>query len=372
MRGITCEVSRASRDPDVTVHRPRSSSSARERSSSSRPANNTGDAFARIPLQADGHERRRDRARPEAPTSRSARNAARASVSAKNDPDARGRSRSRQCARARPSAALSRARVARGSGEKASRANPVLDRSASRGKRNEVDYSANSRFVVRFFTPRARAPLFSRDAASASRSIWTGRSRPQTTCLSRTLARDGTGPAFRARHSRQRRGRGRGRRRPRLRRRPRGGFRARRLSTPRAPSSSPRVIHVGGRGRRGALVSKEKHRDQPDGRDEDAARRAPPGRDPRTRPRRALRPAAGRADDALGLEMGRRVAARRAGPRALELRRVVTRREHRRESRGSDAARPRENAKTSRVESICAEKWYPSSREGAAVGCGAG
>ena len=70
--------------------------------------------------------------------------------------------------------------------------------------------------------------------------------------------------------------------------------------------------------------------------------------------------------------MGRRVAARRAGPRALELRRVVTRREHGRESRGSDAARPRENAKTTRVESICAEKWYPSSREGAAVGCGAG
>ena len=140
------------------------------------------------------HERRRDRARPEAPTSRSARNAARASVSAKNDPDARGRSRSRQYARARPSAALSRARVARGSGEKASRANPVLDRSASRGKRNEVDYSANSRFVVcDFSTPRRAARLSSpRVAASASRSIWSGRSRPQTTCLSRTLARDGT------------------------------------------------------------------------------------------------------------------------------------------------------------------------------------
>lgn len=74
----------------------------------------------------------------------------------------------------------------------------------------------------------------------------------------------------------------------------------------------------------------------------------------------------------LGPGMGRRVAARRAGTRALELRRVVTRREHRRESRGSDAARPRETAKTTRVESICAEKWYPSSREGAAVGCGAG
>ena len=73
-----------------------------------------------------------------------------------------------------------------------------------------------------------------------------------------------------------------------------------------------------------------------------------------------------------GPETGRRVAARRAGPRALELRRVVTRRGHGRESRGSDAARPRETAKTTRVESVCAEKWYPSSREGAAVGCGAG
>jgi len=73
-----------------------------------------------------------------------------------------------------------------------------------------------------------------------------------------------------------------------------------------------------------------------------------------------------------GPETGRRVAARRAGPRALELRRVVTRRGHGRESRGSDAARPRETAKTTRVESICAEKWYPSSRDGAAVGCGAG
>lgn len=129
-----------------------------------------------------------------------------------------------------------------------------------------------------------------------------GRDRRRRAFRERSRATE-RGPAFRARHSRlAARGRGRGRRRPRLRRRLRGGFRARRLEHLLA-RHLPRlhVIHVGGRGRRGALVSKEKQRDQPGGGDEGAARRAPPGRASRARAfRRALRLAAGRADDAFG------------------------------------------------------------------------
>ena len=160
------------------------------------------------------HERRRDRARPEAPTSRSARNAARASVSAKNDPDARGRSRSRQYARARPSADRSRARAARGSGVKASRANPVLERSASRfisETRSEVDSQQLERrgsvssmidswcaFFQRLVARRASLLRFRRGfrvAFDQDRSVATADRAPP-----RTLARDGTrtGPEDRA------------------------------------------------------------------------------------------------------------------------------------------------------------------------------
>ena len=130
--------------------------------------------------------------------------------------------------------------------------------------------------------------------------------RPRAAANTIARARQKRGPALRARHSRSAargrgRGRGRGRRCSRLRRRLRGGFRARRLEDLLA-RHLPRlhVVHVGGRGRRGALVSKEKQRDQPGGGDEGAARRAP-GRASRARAfRRALRLAAGRADDAFG------------------------------------------------------------------------
>ena len=167
---------------------------------------------------------------------------------------------------------------------------------------------------MRFFNASSRgAPLFSAHRRgflpNASRSIRTDRFRvdpadraPFRTLNTNARARQKLGPALRARHSRSAaRGRGRGRRCSRLRRRLRGGFRARRLEHLLA-RHLPRlhVVHVGGRGRRRALVSKEKQRDQPGGCDEGAARRAP-GRAPRARAfRRAPRLAAGRADDAFG------------------------------------------------------------------------
>ena len=203
-----------------------------------------------------------------------------------------------------------------------------------------------------------------------------GRDRRRRAFRERSRATE-RGPALRARHSRlAARGRGRGRRRPRLRRRLRGGFRARRLEHLLA-RHLPRlhVIHVGGRGRRGALVSKEKQRDQPCGGDEGAARRAP-GRASRARAfRRALRLAAGRADDAFGAGDGE---ARRSETRGAS-------------SPGAKASGDAEGARTGvarvrrgasareREDHACREHlrremvpYSYSSREGAAVGCGAG
>ena len=208
MRGITrVSGSRRHRSPSAR------SSSARERSSFSRPANNRGDAFARIPLRADSTN---DVAIARVPRRRlrDPRETRHARVSAKNDPDARGRSRSRQYARARPSADRSRARAARGSGEKASRANPVLERSASRfisETRSEVDSQQLERrgsvssmidswcaFFQRLVARRASLLRFRRGfrvAFDQDRSVATADRAPP-----RTLARDGTrtGPEDRA------------------------------------------------------------------------------------------------------------------------------------------------------------------------------
>ena len=154
------------------------------------------------------------------------------------------------------------------------------------------------------------------------------------------------------------RGRGRGRRRRRLRRRLRGSLRARRLEHLLA-RHLPRlhVIHVGGRRRRGR-GAREKQRAQPGGCDKGATRRAL-GRAPRTRARRrALRLAAGRADDGGGAGTG---TARRGDARGGSGRGAAANCPSERVGRG--VARVRRGASAAGVETIAPIECYPSSRE---------
>ena len=175
MRGITCEAP-PSRDPDVTVHRPRCIVARGVRR---RPANNT--ERVRACPQATDPTTSRSRA-SRAPTS-DPRETRLRDVSARTTRTLAGGAHG--SAPPRPSAALSRARVARGSERRRER--PSLDRSASRGRTRSTTVQILDS-LCDFSTPRRAAALFSARRSSASRSIWTGRSRPRT-CLSNARAR---------------------------------------------------------------------------------------------------------------------------------------------------------------------------------------
>ena len=204
------------RRPRASVRRrpaPRTTQETRSRVSHSKPTDTNDVAIARVPRRRlrDPRETRHARACPRRTTRTLAGEAAHGSARAL---DRRPRSR----------VPVWRAEVGRRRRERTQ--SSIEARVVESETRSTTVQILDS--LCDFSTPRRAARLSSpRDAASASRSIWTGRSRPQTTCLSRTLARDGTRTGLSRASFAISRSRARARRRrPRLRRRLRGGSRA--------------------------------------------------------------------------------------------------------------------------------------------------
>ena len=167
--------------PRASVRRrpaPRTTQETRSRVSHSKPTDTNDVAIARVPRRRlrDPRETRHARACPRRTTRTLAGEAAHGSARAL---DRRPRSR----------VPVWRAEVGRRRRERTQ--SSIEARVVESETRSTTVQILDS--LCDFSTPRRAARLSSpRDAASASRSIWTGRSRPQTTCLSRTLARDGT------------------------------------------------------------------------------------------------------------------------------------------------------------------------------------